>query len=170
MRKILTFFLIINFYLWLHWVFAAAHGLSLLAESRGRGGGGWLLSSCSPQASHCHGFSCCRAQALGPRASVVIAHGISCSEVLGIFPNQRWIYVPGLNLNTRGFLSTVPLEKSFSKTFFFLSSEIFNDVGRWSDMMLKVYTMRLHLMQFQFCKIRNMQIFTPEKVRNIPKC
>lgn len=25
-------------------------------------------------------------------------------------------------------------------------------------------------MQFQFCKIRNMQIFTPKKVRNIPKC
>ena len=35
-----------------------------------------LLSSCSAQASHRDGFSCCRAWALG-RASVVAAHGPS---------------------------------------------------------------------------------------------
>ena len=35
---------------------------------------------CSTQASHCGGFSCCRAQALGTRASVVVARGFSsCS-------------------------------------------------------------------------------------------
>ena len=28
---------------------------------------------CSAQASHCGGFSCCRARALGGRASVVVA-------------------------------------------------------------------------------------------------
>ena len=28
------------------------------------------------QASHCGGFSCCRARALGVRASVVVAHGL----------------------------------------------------------------------------------------------
>ena len=32
---------------------------------------------CGAQASHCGGFSCCRAQALGVRASVVVAHGLS---------------------------------------------------------------------------------------------
>ena len=32
---------------------------------------------CSAQASHCGGFSCCRARALGVRTSVVVAHGLS---------------------------------------------------------------------------------------------
>ena len=38
---------------------------------------GGLLSSCSARASHCGGFSCCRARALGARASVVVACGRS---------------------------------------------------------------------------------------------
>ena len=59
-------------YFWLHWVFIAVHG---------------AFSSCSEQgllfvavhglliavASHCVGFSCCGAQALGVRASVAVA-------------------------------------------------------------------------------------------------
>ena len=32
---------------------------------------------CGVWASHCGGFSCCRARALGTRASVVVAHGLS---------------------------------------------------------------------------------------------
>ena len=32
---------------------------------------------CGARASHCGDFSCCRAQALGTRASVVVAHGLS---------------------------------------------------------------------------------------------
>ena len=68
---------------------------------------------CSVRASHCSGFSCCGAQALGTRASVVVArrlqstgsvvvarrlwstgsvvvaHGLSCSVACGIFPDQR---------------------------------------------------------------------------------
>ena len=60
------------------------------------------------QASHCGGFSPCRARALGARASVVVArrlsscgmwalgaqasvvvaHGLSCSTACGIFPDQ----------------------------------------------------------------------------------
>ena len=32
---------------------------------------------CDAQASHCGGFSYCRAQALGTQASVVVAHGLS---------------------------------------------------------------------------------------------
>ena len=33
--------------------------------------------SCGVQPSHCGDFSCCRAQALGAWASVVVAHGLS---------------------------------------------------------------------------------------------
>ena len=57
-----------------------------------------LLPSCSAWASHCSIFSCCGTRALGAQASVVAAglkvgvHGLSCSEVCGIFPDQ------GLNL------------------------------------------------------------------------
>ena len=32
---------------------------------------------CSARASHCGGFSCCRAQALGTRASVAVPCGLS---------------------------------------------------------------------------------------------
>ena len=66
-----------------------------------------LLFHCGAQASHCGGFSCCGAQALGMQASVVVAHGLSscgswalecrlnsmvhglsCSVACGIFPDQ----------------------------------------------------------------------------------
>ena len=47
-----------------------------------------LLSSCGARASHCSGFSCCRAQAVGLRASAAVAQGCSCSSACGIFPAQ----------------------------------------------------------------------------------
>ena len=43
---------------------------------------------CGAWASYCGGFSCCGAQALGAWASVVVAHGLSCSAACGIFPDQ----------------------------------------------------------------------------------
>ena len=62
---------------------------------------------CGVRTSHSHGFSCCRARALGTWASAVAAHGlsscaswalehrlrswthrISCSKARGIFPDQ----------------------------------------------------------------------------------
>ena len=49
---------IIYLYFWLCWVFVAARELFFCSCSK-QG----LLSSCI--GSHCHGFSCCRAQALG---------------------------------------------------------------------------------------------------------
>ena len=58
------------FYFWLRWVFVAACGLSLVAAS-----GGTLRRGA--QASHCGGFSCCGARALGAQASVVVARGLS---------------------------------------------------------------------------------------------
>ena len=57
-------------YLWLHWVFIAARGLSLVAASRGY------------SSLQCAGFSLrwllfCGARALGAWASVVVAGGLS---------------------------------------------------------------------------------------------
>ena len=57
-------------YFWLRWAFVAVHGLSLVAAS------GATLR-CGAQASHCGGFSCCGARAVGAWASVVVAHGLS---------------------------------------------------------------------------------------------
>ena len=51
LKKLFTYF-------WLHWVFIAALGLSLLMVSRG-------YSSCTVLVSHCSGFSCFEAWALG---------------------------------------------------------------------------------------------------------
>ena len=50
-------FIYLFIYLWLHWVFIAARGLSLVAASGG--------------------FSCCGARAIGTRASVVVARRLS---------------------------------------------------------------------------------------------
>ena len=74
-RQIYIFFLnkfiyFIYFYFWLCQAFVAVCGLSLVAVS------GATLR-CGVQASHCGGFSCCRAWALGARASVVVAHRLS---------------------------------------------------------------------------------------------
>ena len=60
----------------------------------------WAFSSCGAWASHCGGFCCCGARALGAQASVVVArrlestgsvvvvHGLSCFVACGFFPDQ----------------------------------------------------------------------------------
>ena len=58
------------FIYWLRWLFIAACGLSLLAAS-----GGYSSLRCAGF-SYCGGF-CCRAQAIGAQASVVVACGLS---------------------------------------------------------------------------------------------
>ena len=72
------FFIIILFiYFWLCWGFVAVW----VSSSCGEQG---LLYSCSAWASHCGGFSCCWAWALGHRLPIVVACGLnSCgSQVL----------------------------------------------------------------------------------------
>ena len=59
-------------------------GLLLLRSMGSRCG----FSSCGLRTSHRSGFSCCGARALGARASVVVACGLSCSTACGIFPDQ----------------------------------------------------------------------------------
>ena len=63
------FFKDLFIYFWLYWVFIAACGLSLVVANR-------RYSSFGVKASHCGGFFCCRAQALGGLwASVVAVRG-----------------------------------------------------------------------------------------------
>ena len=74
-------FIYLFIYLWLCWVFVSVQGLSLVAESGGH------------SSSRCAGLSLSRPLLLrstGSRraSSVVVAHGLSCSAVCGIFPDQ----------------------------------------------------------------------------------
>ena len=82
--------LFIYFYKFIYFIylFLAALGLHCCAWAFSICGerGGALC--CTAWASHCGGFSCCRARALGTRASVVVVHGLSCSTACGIFPDQ----------------------------------------------------------------------------------
>ena len=68
-------------HLWLRWVCIAARGLSLDEV-------GGLFSSCSGQASHCSGFSSCRARALRCASSVAAALVLSCPGGCEIFPDH----------------------------------------------------------------------------------
>ena len=75
------FFLLINLFFWLCWVFVSVRGLSLVAVSGGH------------SSSRCAGLSLLRPLLLwstGSRhaGSVVMAHGPSCSAACGIFPDQ----------------------------------------------------------------------------------
>ena len=78
-------------------------------------------------ASHCGGFSCCRARALGTQAlvvvahglqsagSVVVAHGLSCSVASGIFRDQGSNPCPPALAG--GFLTTAPPGKPKPRLF-----------------------------------------------------
>ena len=89
---------------------------------------------CSAQASNCSGFSCCRAQALGARASVVVVRGLcSCGSrgpehrlsncgAWAPFLRSMWdLTGPGLESVSPalagGFLTTEPQRKPFAAFF-----------------------------------------------------
>ena len=61
---------------------------SLLLHRRLSSCGEQGLLSSGPRASHRRGFSCCRAQTLGHKGSVLVAHGLSCSVARGISLDQ----------------------------------------------------------------------------------
>ena len=63
------------------------YGLSLAVV---RGGG--LLFAAVCRFSRGGGFSCCRVQAVGAYASVIVTQGLSCSEVCGISPDQGYLW------------------------------------------------------------------------------
>ena len=62
--------------------------LSLVAES------GAALRCCVQTSHRRGGFSCCGAQALSERASVVVVQGLSCSTAYGIFWTKDLTRVP----------------------------------------------------------------------------
>ena len=64
-------FYFFTFFFWLHWVFIAARRLSLVAGD---------TLHCGVRVSHCGGFSCCGARAVGARASAVVARGHSRAQ------------------------------------------------------------------------------------------
>ena len=70
----MDFFFYISFFGGLRWIFVAACRLPLVVAS-----GGYSLLRC--MGSHCSGFSCCGARALGTWASVVAARGLSSCSV-----------------------------------------------------------------------------------------
>ena len=75
--------LYLNFYLffWLHWVFIAAYGLSLVVLS-----GGYALVSVLGLLVAV--ASRCRAGALGHGGSVAVVHRLTCPVACGIFLDQ----------------------------------------------------------------------------------
>ena len=97
-------------YFWLHWVFVAVHGLSLVAAS-----GGYVLLWCVRFSLR--GFSCCGARALGAQASVVVARGLSSCGAWALSLRGMWD-LPGPGIEpmspalTGGFLTIVPPGKS----------------------------------------------------------
>ena len=89
----------ILFFSFYFYLFLAVLGLHCCLGAFSSCGEQGLLSSCSSWAFHCGGFSCCGTQAQGGRfqylqysGSVLVAHGLSCPRVCGVFPDQ------GLNL------------------------------------------------------------------------
>ena len=68
--------------------FLVALGLHCCVQAFCSWQGSW--DYCSLQCTGCslQRFSCCGAQAVGTLASVVVAHGFSCSMACGIFPDK----------------------------------------------------------------------------------
>ena len=88
--------------------------------------------SCSAWASHCGGFSCCRARALGTQASVVVTHGLSCSAACGIFPDQARTRVPCIGRQIPNHCATrEALSLNSSLTQGLVSSVLFNFSTIW---------------------------------------
>ena len=71
-RKYFQFIYFFNFY----FIFVCVGSLLLCMGFLQLWAAGATLC-CSARAFHCHGFSCCGAQALGARASVVVARSLS---------------------------------------------------------------------------------------------
>ena len=99
-------------YFWLHWVFVAVCRLfSSCSEQE-------LLSSWGAKASHCGGFSCCRAGTLGQADSVVVECMLSsCSS-----------WAPKLRLNSYNTGLVAPRLVGFPWT---RDRTLISCIGRW---------------------------------------
>ena len=95
---------------WLCWVFAAVR---VFLYSYGEWG---LLCICGVQASHCDGFSCCKAGAVGAPASAVVAPRIYSTGSTVVTHGPWDLPGPGLKLMSPalagGFFTTEPPRSS----------------------------------------------------------
>ena len=127
---------------------------------------------CGAQASHCGGFSCCRAQALGVRASVV-AHGLSsCGTWAQLLRSMwdlpgRWLEPVTLAL-AGGFLTTATQGKApsschlsvdfFKQSFvvFIVQSSMFyqTQLGNFKNEFLLILLFRIKY--FRFFKVSSL--------------
>ena len=100
--KIFLIIIIIVFNVWLHWVFVAAHGLSLIAASRHfsslwrAGFCTWGLPLLRSTGSRHSGFSSC-----GVQASIcglqVLEHGLSSCAQAEWFHRGKWLFYRDIN-------------------------------------------------------------------------
>ena len=114
---IISFFFFLLYFYFI-FPFLAALGLRCCTRAfsscQERWGGATL--HCGARASHCSGFSCCRAQALGTRASVVVAHRLSSCGSWAQLRHGMWdLPGPGIEPVSPAlagrFLTSVPLGK-----------------------------------------------------------
>ena len=131
-RRIL-FYIYIHFYLFTYFclccVFIAVWAFPLLGEWR-------RLSGCSTRASHCNGFSCCRAQTLGSAGFSSVARGLSscgsralehslnsCGMWASLLPGMWDLLGSGIKPVSAalagGFFTTEPVGKPKVDSFFF---------------------------------------------------
>ena len=88
-QVVVLFYFILFYFILFIYLFLPALSLCCFARAFSSCGGGWrLLFIAVLWASHCSGFTCCRAQALGMRASVVVALGLSCPSTYEIIPGK----------------------------------------------------------------------------------
>ena len=114
---------------------------------------------CSAWASHCGGFSYCRAQTLGMRASVAVAHGLSscgmralerrlssCGSWTQLFCGMWDLPGPGLESMSSalagGFLTTVPPGKPYVLHYNQLSRKKLQDIPQDKKYNLKSQSLR----------------------------
>ena len=121
----LVFYLLFIYFILFIYLFLALLGLCCCTRA---------FSSCGAWASHCGGFSCCGAQALGAWASVVAARGLSscgsralerrlssCGARAQLLRGMWDLLGPGLKATSPalagGFLTTAPPGKSLIYSF-----------------------------------------------------
>ena len=119
-----------------------------------------LLSGCGMRASHCSGFSCCRAWGLGMRAVVAAVHGLSCFMECAIFLGPG-IEPVSLALQD-GFLTTGPPGKSLLLHFNSLPSD--KTLWRWEHPGCLLLGQQVYNHQFTGVPVLFIKTFFPKLI------
>ena len=137
-----------------------------------------FFSSCSVWASHCSGFSCCKAWALGHVGSVVMALGLQSTGSIGVMHGLSWLHgmqdIPGSGIATEpvpsalsGGLSTTeppgsPKDKDLTTLSLSLSLSLFLSV---SDSLTHTHTHAFHLPIFSKQLYQFWLVFSVELIK-----